>query len=183
MTRLAYEKKLERLIQAMPALLARRPSAVAVLIGEGPERRRLEDLARKLGVSGSVKLPGAIPNGELPALYRSATLVLSLLDRTNASNPVFEAMACERCVVALDAGTTREIVLPDRTGVLVDHKDLPRLGDILADLIEDSPRRARLGGAAREHVRRLLLDPEARMDQEIEILLQVIEEAEQGDTP
>ena len=179
-TRLAYEKKLERLIEAMPPLLRRCPSAVAVLVGEGPERGRLERLARDLGVSSSVRMPGAVPNRDLPALYRSATLVLSLLDRTNASNPVFEAMACGRCVVALDAGTTREIVVPERTGVLLGPEALPVLGDHLADLLEDPERRMRLARAGRDHVRRLLLDPAARMEQEIGILLQVIEEGRRG---
>jgi phosphatidylinositol alpha-1,6-mannosyltransferase len=182
-TRLACEKKLERLIAAMPALLERQPNAVAVLVGEGPERARLEAVARKLGVSDAVKLPGAVPNRDLPALYRSATLVLSLLDRTNASNPVFEAMACERCVVALDTGTTGEIILPDKTGILVRYVDLPRLGEILAGLLDDPARRTRIGAAARRHVRDLLLDPEARMEQEIGILLQTIDETQRENRP
>ena len=176
-TRLAMEKKLERLIEAMPSLLRRVPNAVAVLLGEGPERAMLEARARRLGIASAVRMPGPIPNRDLPRWYRSAALVSSLLDRTNASNPVFEAMACERCVVALDAGMTREVVVPDRTGVLLSHDDLSRLGDILADLIADEERRRLLGKQARVHVRGLLLDPSARMDQEIEILLKVIEEA------
>jgi glycosyltransferase involved in cell wall biosynthesis len=176
-TRLAMEKKLERLIDALPALLRRFPKAVAVLLGEGSERAALEARIRSLGLEHAVRMPGPVPNGDLPAWYRSATCVLSLLDRTNASNPVFEAMACEICVVALDTGTTREVVVPDRTGILVSTEDLPALGDILADLIRDDARRLALARAGRAHVRGLLLDPAARMDQEISILLQVIEEA------
>jgi glycosyltransferase involved in cell wall biosynthesis len=125
-------------------------------------------------------MPGAVANRDLPAWYRSASIVLSLLDRTNASNPVFEGMACERCVVALDAGTTRELVIDGHTGVLVAPDDLPGLGATLADLVLDPERRTRLGKAARSHVRTLLLDPPARMDQEIAILLQVIEEGSRG---
>ena len=177
-TRLAPEKKLDRLIDAMPALLKRVPSAVAVLLGEGPEREALEARARVLGLQSSVLMPGAVPSADLPRWYRSASVVLSLLDRTNASNPVFEAMACEGCVVALDAGMTRELVVPDQTGVLLAGEDLGMLGEILADLLGDEERRRRLGVAARAHVRALLLDPPARMDQEVEILLQVIEEHE-----
>ena len=178
-TRLAYEKKLERLIDAMPDLLARAPQAVAVLIGEGPERPRLEARARDLGIAHAVRMPGAVANRDLPAWYRSAAIVLSLLDRTNASNPVFEGMACERCVVALDTGTTQELVQDGHTGVLIPATNLPRLGATLAGLVLDPDRRACLGTAARTHIRSLLLDPPARMDQEIAILLQVIGEARQ----
>lgn len=173
-TRLAFEKRLERVIEMMPALLRRVPSAVAVLLGEGSERRRLEKAAERLGVARSVRFPGAVANRELPSWFRSASIILSLLDRTNASNPVFEAMACERCVVALDTGTTREVIIPERTGVLVPADGISGLGDLLADLLDDHERRDRLGREARAHIRSLLLDPPARMDQEIAILLDVI---------
>ena len=175
-TRLALEKKLERLIDAMPALLERVPGARAVLVGEGPERPALEARARRLGVANAVLMPGAVPAADLPDWYRTAEVVLSLLDRTNASNPVFEAMACERCVVALEAGTTREVVVDGETGSLLRREDLPRLGPILADLLADEALRRRLGRAARTHARGLLLDPEERMRQEIRILLEVVEE-------
>jgi glycosyltransferase involved in cell wall biosynthesis len=180
-TRLATEKKLERIINAMPALLQRVPNAAAVLVGEGHERAMLEERAARLGVASSIHLPGAVAYQDLPRWHRSASIVLSLLDRTNASNPVFEAMACQRCVVVLDAGTTREVVVPDQTGVLLDKADLPRLGNMLADLISDEDRRKRLGTAARTHIRSLLLDPQDRMRQELDILLQVIDESKRKD--
>lgn len=175
-TRLAMEKRLERLIDAMPALLRRAPGAVAVLLGEGPERRSLEERARSLGVDQAVRMPGAVTHADLPRWYRTATVVASLLDRTNASNPVFEAMACERCVLALDAGTTRELVVPGRTGILITRMDLPRLGDLIADLIENETQREDLARAGRGHIRAMLLDPPARMDLEIGILLDAIRE-------
>jgi glycosyltransferase involved in cell wall biosynthesis len=179
-TRFVFEKKLERLIEAMPAVLQRVPNAVALLVGDGPDRPRLLARARDLGVERAVLFPGPVSHGELPAWYRTATLVLSLLDRTNASNPVFEAMACGRCVVAIDAGTTRDLVVPDKTGVLVRGEDIPRLGDAIADILLDEPRREAMGREARTHVRSLLLDPADRMKQEIEILVGVIEAAGAG---
>jgi glycosyltransferase involved in cell wall biosynthesis len=179
-TRLAMEKRLERVIDVMPSILERIPNAIAVLLGDGPEREALEARARARGVMDAVRMPGPVANRDLPAWYRAAAVVLSVLDRTNASNPVFEAMACERCVVALDTGTTREVIVNDRTGVLLDPKDLGKLGQVVVDLIEDPERRARLGAEARRHVRGLLLDPPARMDQEVAILLEVIDEARGG---
>ncbi len=179
-TRLAMEKKLDRVIDALPGVLERVPNAIAVLLGDGPERGALEALARTRGVMNAVRMPGPVANRDLPAWYRTASVVLSVLDRTNASNPVFEAMACERCVVALDAGTTREVIIDDRTGVLLGRKDLGRLSQVVANLIQDPARRARLGAEARRHIRGLLLDPPARMDQEVRILLHVIDEASGG---
>jgi glycosyltransferase involved in cell wall biosynthesis len=164
-------------IDVMPSILERIPKAIAVLLGDGPERDALEARARERGVAHAVRMPGPIANRDLPRWYRAASIVLSVLDRTNASNPVFEAMACERCIVALDTGTTREVILDDETGVLLAREDLGRLGHVVVDLLQDPDRRARLGTEARRHIRGLLLDPQARMDHEVGILLQVIDEA------
>ena len=173
-TRLAREKMLGRAIGALPELLRSRPDAVLALVGEGPEREALESQARDLGVTAALRFPGAVANRELPDWYRHAGLVLSLLDRTNASNPVFEAMACERVVVALDAGMTHEIVKDGETGVLVRRSDLPRLGSILAGLLDDPERRRRMGEAAHRHIRSLLVSPKERLAREVHLLEEVV---------
>jgi glycosyltransferase involved in cell wall biosynthesis len=86
--------------------------------------------------------------------------------RTNAANPVFEAMACGRPVVVLDAGTTRAVVKHDETGVVLAHRDLPRLGEILRDLLADEERRRRLGAAAAVSIRTLVMDLGERLEYE-----------------
>lgn len=173
-TRLAEEKKLERAIGLMPALLGRHPEARLVLLGEGPERPRLEQLARDLQVADRVLMPGAIHQDELPDWYRSADLLLSLLDRTNASNPVFEAMACGRVVVALDAGTTREVVVDGVTGLLVRKGAISKLGGEIAALLDDRSRREVLQLAAVRHIRSLLVTPRERLDHEVDLLEEVV---------
>lgn len=173
-TRLASEKKLERAILGLKQLLARQPGARLALLGDGPERERLEALARDEGVAARVDFVGAVHQSELPEWYRSADFLLSLLDRTNASNPVFEAMACARVVAALDVGTTREVVLRDETGILLRVEELPQLGNRLADCFADRERMARMGEAAARHVRALLLEPTARLDHEVDLYEQAV---------
>jgi glycosyltransferase involved in cell wall biosynthesis len=176
-TRLHSEKRLDRLIRALARLRREQPGAVAVLLGEGPEREALASLARSLGVADAVRFAGAVRNAELPQWYRLADVVVSLLDRTNASNPVFEAMACERCVVALDVGTTAEVVRAEETGCLVPaagEEEVPvRIAEALLGLAKDPERRARLGRQARPHVLALCGTVEARMRREIEIIEEV----------
>ncbi len=173
-TRLAEEKKLERAVGLMPALAKRHPEARLVLLGEGPERPRLEQLARDLHVADRVLMPGAIHQDELPDWYRSADLLLSLLDRTNASNPVFEAMACGRVVVALDTGTTRDVVVDGVTGLLVRRGEIARLGEQIASLFDDRSRRIEMQQAAVRHIRSLLVTPRERLDQEVDLLEEVV---------
>jgi glycosyltransferase involved in cell wall biosynthesis len=169
-TRFHSEKHLDRTIRALAELRRELPTAVAVLVGDGPEKESLVRLAADLGVADAVRFPGPVVNAELPEWYRLADVVLSLLDRTNASNPVFEAMACERCVVALDVGTTAEVVRGGVTGVVLPPSRLEELPLVLAELAREPERRAALGRQARELIRALCGSWEDRLRKEIRIL-------------
>jgi glycosyltransferase involved in cell wall biosynthesis len=169
-TRLASEKKLDRAIAGLRGLVACGVDAVLVLPGDGPERGRLVAIARTAGMEERVRFPGPVPQEEMGDWYRSADLVLSLLDRTNAANPVFEAMACGRTPVVLDAGTTRAVVRDNETGVVLTHDQLPQLGRILAELLGDEERRRRLGSAAATSIRSLVMDLGERLDYEARLV-------------
>ncbi|MBD3237006.1 MAG: glycosyltransferase, partial [Candidatus Eisenbacteria bacterium] len=169
-TRLHSEKRLDRTLRALAQLRARVPSAVAILLGEGAERARLMALAHKLGIADAVRLPGAVPHHELPDWYRLSDLVLSLLDRTNASNPVVEAMACECCVVARDVGATGELVRDGETGVLLLPGQEDRLAEQLAELAAAPERRAEIGRAARRLALHLCGSVRERMQREVDII-------------
>lgn len=169
-TRLAPEKRLERALGALSGLIEKVPRSVLALVGDGPDRETLESRAAKMGLGAHVRFPGPVEHDRLPEWYRTADLLLSLLDRTNASNPVFEAMACGRVPVVLDSGATREVVAHGRTGIVVRSEELPALGGILADLLLDPARRERLGAAAAQAIRELLPGAKERMSYETELL-------------
>lgn len=169
-TRLAPEKKLERCIEGLSAALSLGSDAILVLPGDGPERERLHAAARDAGVADRVVFPGPIQQQEMPEWYRLADVTLSLLDRTNAANPVYEAMACGCPVVVLDAGTTRDVVRDGVTGLILAPDELPRLGRTLHDLLADEHRRRRLGQAAAAEIRQLILPMDRRMESEVELI-------------
>ena len=170
-TRLHPEKRLDRTLRALAQLRSRVPSSVAVLLGEGPERTALESLARELGIADAVRFPGPIRNCDLPSWYRLADVVLSLLDRTNASNPVQEAMACGRCVVARDVGSTAEVVRDGETGILIAPEEENRLPQVLAELAAAPERRAALGRRAHGFIRELCGTVGERMQREVEVVV------------
>lgn len=169
-TRLAAEKKLERAILLLADVVRRGEDAALVLLGSGPERERLAAAATAAGVADRVLFPGPVPQAGMADWYRLADVVLSLLDRTNASNPVFEGMACGRPVFALDAGSTAEVVRHGETGVVVPRSELPRAGEELVRLLRDEERRRRLGAAGARRIRELLPTLEERWNYEAELL-------------
>ncbi len=172
-TRLASEKRIDRTLRALAEMRRDHDNAYAVILGDGPDREKLSRMAAELGVASAVRFPGPVPNAELADWYRTADVVLSLLDRTNASNPVFEAMACERCVVALDVGTTAEIIHHNETGVLIQPEREEDISRVLSDLLRDPARRAELGRRARPFILDVCGTVKSRMEKEIEIIEEV----------
>ncbi len=180
-SRLDDEKRVDRLVQAMPALLERIPGAVVVIAGDGPARRELNELTVKLGVFENVRFSGILEREQLAAAYQLALVFVTLSERTNVLNPLHEAMTAGLPVVALDTGRTGTVVRNDETGVLLMKSGLPSLGTTLADLIEDTPRHERLGRAAAEDSERRLPTIEERQRMEVKALEEVVERSKQRD--
>jgi glycosyltransferase involved in cell wall biosynthesis len=75
--RLVPKKGLNHLIEALPAILSKRPDVTLRIVGFGPERGFLEALAQQLLVSDRVKFVGAVPPNALPSYYRSAAVFIA----------------------------------------------------------------------------------------------------------
>ena len=122
-----------------------------VIIGDGPERLRLEGLAASLGITKRVYFAGTRPREETLGLMVGCHLLV--LNSTHEGFPhvVVEAMALGLPVVATAVGGTPEVVKDGETGVLIPAQD-GSLGIVLLRLAEDQEQRKRLGDAARRWV-------------------------------
>jgi glycosyltransferase involved in cell wall biosynthesis len=107
--RLFQKNGVEYLVRALP-LVAREEDVEAVLVGDGPERGRLEALAGELGVTDRVRFLGARPNTEMPGLLASAEVAVfpSLMEATSVA--ALEAMSCQVPVAASRVGGLPQIV-------------------------------------------------------------------------
>jgi phosphatidylinositol alpha-1,6-mannosyltransferase len=122
--RLVRRKGQDTLVEAWPGVVRRRPDAVLLLVGDGPDRRRLERLARARGVAGSVRFTGSVPWREVPA-YTDAGDVFAMPCRTRrlglepeAWGIVFlEAQACGLPVVVGRSGGAPETIVGTGTTV------------------------------------------------------------------
>ena len=143
------------------------PEALLLVVGDGEERARLEALARELGVADrTCASPARCRRRDVMRYMHAADVFLAIADLSNVGNPLLEAMACGMCIVAVDAGDTRDLIVDGETGRLVDSSNRSgfvkpleeRLADLLVALAGDAPQRARLG-VRRGRVRaRALLD-------------------------
>ncbi len=157
--RLVEKKGLHNLIEAMPAVLAARPSASLDVVGFGPERAKLERRVAELNLQERIRFLGALPQEQLPSYYRKASLFVAPFieasggDQEGLGLVVAEAMACGCPVVVGDVAGVRDLV-GDDTGVIVPAANHATLAAAVVDLLVDTARREQLATRGRAHVLR-----------------------------
>lgn len=151
--RLVRYKGVDVLIESMQAV-----SAVAFVVGEGPERGALEQKAESAGVADRVRFLGEVSDGELAALYHACDLfVLPSVTRQEAFGVVqIEAMASGKPVISTDLGTgVAWVNQQGETGLVVRPRDAGALHDAIELLVSDPARRSALGTAGARRARSL----------------------------
>lgn len=149
--RFRYYKGLDCLVEALRLV----PAARLALVGDGPEAPRLRRLVAEYGLGSRVAFLGALPDEELPALYRAADVyVLPATERSEAFGiSLLEAMAAGLPVVTTELGTgTSHVNRHGETGLVVPPRNPGALAAALAELLADPQRRRAMGAAGRRRV-------------------------------
>jgi len=167
-SRLARWKRVDRAIRALPGVLWTHPETLLVVVGDGPERERLEVLAFDLGVRDRVLFEGAVPHQEIPRYLASADIFLSLYDWSNVGNPLLEAMMAGKCIITLNNGDTNRFVKDGQNGILLEYEDLPRLPEVINSLLVDEKRKNELGMNARNFAKEHFWSWEERLGAEVQ---------------
>ena len=151
-SRLVTRKGQDTLIRAWPAVRAAGGDPVLLLVGSGPAGRRLHQLARQLGVAGSVRFTGQVPAAELPAYYDAGD-VFAMPCRTRRGGldveglgiVYLEASATGLPVIAGDSGGAPDAVVSGETGYVVPGRSVEALASRLTQLLTE-PAAARAMG-------------------------------------
>ena len=105
-----------------------RDKFILKIVGDGPEKERIEKCILENNLSNCVELVGAVSNEEMPELYKKCDLVLvpsitvnGLQEATSIS--AIEAMACAIPIIASDIGGLSELIENEKNGILVAEKD------------------------------------------------------------
>jgi glycosyltransferase involved in cell wall biosynthesis len=183
-SRLAAWKRVDRAVRALAKVRQWVPHALLLVVGDGEERQRLANLADELGVLDNVRFVGAVPQHEVMTYMHAADAFLAIADLSNVGNPLLEAMACGMCIVAVDAGDTRELIRDGVTGRLVDSSNRSgiarpledRLADLLVSLATDDAQRDRLAAGAAQYAREHFWTWDQRMEAEVTAVSQLVEQ-------
>ena len=155
--RLVERKGVPHLIDAL-GQLPRGVAAVLTVIGDGPERSRLEAQAAAAGLADRVRFAGRVSDAELSAAYAAANVVVlpaiadARSDTEGLGVVLLEAMTYGVPVIGSAIGGIPDIIIDGETGVLVPAGDTAALAAAITRLARDTGLAARLGAAGKRHV-------------------------------
>jgi len=154
--RLVHRKGQDKLILAMPKILAKRPDAKLLFIGQGPRKAKLDSLVAKYGIESSVIFLGSIAYAELPKYLNAANIFvmpsrsrLMGLEVEGLGIVYLEASACALPVIAGSSGGAPDALVDGSTGYVVDGLDVDQIANRVISLLNDSKLAKEMGQAGR----------------------------------
>jgi glycosyltransferase involved in cell wall biosynthesis len=145
--RLAPEKNWPILLHATALVLKDYPNFRLALIGDGPDKKSLEDLAKELGIQKRVTFIGSLSFSETPSYMKAANLFGFASVTETQGLATLEAMAAGLPVVAVDASGTRDLLKHGQQGYLVDN-DAEALAAAIKKLLANPERMQKFAEAA-----------------------------------
>jgi len=144
--RLSKQKRLERVLAAAEVFLSSGATDL-IFVGDGPERTALEDRVRSSTVlSGHVYLTGFVPRTTAIEIVKQADVSLVPL----GGYSLIEAALCGQAVVAFDNEWHSEIIVNEKTGLLVSPDDEVAIATAVERLLTDSELRRRVAANLRQ---------------------------------
>jgi glycosyltransferase involved in cell wall biosynthesis len=141
-------------IDAFQRLAASRPRLHLVVLGDGPARARLQDVAATGPGAARVRFVGAVPDWEVARYYAAGDILMyPTLRAEGMPRAIVEAMSSGLAVVATDRGGVRTAVRDGETGILLAQPSAELLAGAVAGLLDQPDRRRALGEHAAAVVR------------------------------
>ena len=148
------QKALDVLVRAAALLAAAVPNVRVLILGEGPERGRLEALIAELSLGSTVVLLGAWPSEQVADFVEALDVGVLSSHFEGMPLAVMELMAAGKPVVATAVGGIPDLVGDGVHGLLVTPGSPDALAEAVGALLHDPARRAAMGEAGRERQRR-----------------------------
>jgi glycosyltransferase involved in cell wall biosynthesis len=148
--RLDLQKGFGCLLRALRTLIPSFPGLRLVIVGEGPDRAKIEELVAELGINGAVTMAGQ--QTDMPAIY--ASMDVFVLPSLNEGLPmtILEAMAARKPIIATRVGAIPTVINDGETGLLVEPGDEVGLTRAIAELLGNPNLCCQLAQSARARV-------------------------------
>ena len=171
-SRLSAEKGVADLIRSFAVLARNRRTLALVIAGDGPDRKRLEDLSRALGIAAQTRFTGHVVD---PSPYYAIADVLAIASHSEgSSHTLLEALSAGVPVVATMVGGTPEIVIDNVNGLLTAPREPHAMANAIERILADRRLASRLITAGKKTVAERFT-PAIRAERLIRILRDVLQ--------
>ncbi|MEH0829841.1 MULTISPECIES: glycosyltransferase family 4 protein, partial [unclassified Micromonospora] len=150
--RLVYEKGVQHLLAGLPRLRERHPGLRAVIVGDGPYKAALEAEVHRLGLGGTVSMPGFLGGTDLPAVMAASDCFAVPSIYEPFGMVALEGAAAGAPLAVARTGGLAEIVEPGVTGMTFAPQDPDGLTEAVDALLSDRERARLLARRARAMV-------------------------------
>jgi glycosyltransferase involved in cell wall biosynthesis len=175
--RLERWKGVDRLLAALPEVLAHTRDVTVMIVGDGPERERLRQMATTNGSAPHVRFVGAVHHDSVSEYLNGADVFVSLYHYSNAGNPLLEALCCGKCIVSINNGATGQLITHGVNGLLVEEDRLKALPSELVRVLTDDGLRKCLSDGALAYARGQLHTWPQRVEREVTLIEQLVNAA------
>lgn len=169
-SRLCDWKQVDLIIKALPKVIEKNKKVKLIIIGDGIERKPLENLSERLGVRKYVDFLGALEQNEVISILKDIDIFVSMNNLSSLTNPVYEAMLCAKPVIALNRGATETLIKNDNTGVLVERVDNNDLSTAINDLLSNDQKCITIGNNGKSFLIKNWPTWEERINAEVNII-------------
>jgi len=153
--RLSKEKGIDVLIKAIEIAKKDCPKILVKIIGDGPERRNLENLTKKLNLQDNIKFLGRIPNEKLSQYYQeSLALIMPSIWMENCPIVALEAMMNKTPIIASNIGGLPDLVGHNKNGYLFKMGDYKELASYIKKLYNNVEVSKKMGECGFKKVKR-----------------------------
>jgi glycosyltransferase involved in cell wall biosynthesis len=143
--RLFHLKGHEYVIQAAKGIIEQIPQARFLFVGDGILKSEMEREIAGTPLADRIVFTGLVPPQRIPAMISAMDVLVHTSLREGLARALPQALIAGKPVISFDIDGAREVVLPDRTGILVAAKDINGLAQAMRELGSDAMKRERFG--------------------------------------
>ena len=152
--RLSYEKSADLVLKAFAEILNSGIDARLIIIGDGPERGKLETFSKKLNIEKSVEFTGTLRDNDLTERIAAGDFFVSASTIETQGLVFLEAMALGLPVIGVNAGGVPEYVDNGKNGFIVEPGNVRAIAEAMKKFIEHPELRDSFGQNAKECVKK-----------------------------
>ena len=148
-SRLVTWKRVERSIKALAIMQSTEIKPVLIIVGDGPRKNFLEELAKELGVQ--VIFTGHVSQEISYNVIYNCTAFLSFYDLSNLGNPLLEALNCHKPIVTIGNGDTRKVIKDGENGLIINYWSAENAALKISEIWKNEKLRTKLINGAKEY--------------------------------